>query len=187
MKKRVGSIVVILVLACAIVALYLYIDRSGKQAKEQVSTAAEQVLARNMEANYPPTPHAVAEFYCNIVECIYSEETTESQIEALVAKELLLFDEEFAAQNPYEQYLLATKEELSAAKEKELVFTGYVLDKASNVEKWKKDGVEYASLQLQFMSRSKEGNGANCRNLILRKDEQGRYKILGWKILTDMD
>lgn len=187
MKKRIGSIAVILVLACAIVALYLYIDHSGKKAEEPVNTALEQILSKNMETSYPPTPYAVAEFYCSIIECIYSRETTEAQVEALVAKELLLFDAEFAALNPYEQLLLATKDELAKAEERGLVFTGYVLDKASNVEKWKKDGTQYASIQLQFMSRSDEGSGGSYRNLIMRKDKEERYQILGWEILDNTD
>lgn len=123
MKKRIGTIGAILVLACAIVALYMYIDRSGKEAEEPVNTVTEQILSKNMETNYPPTPYAVAEFYCGIVECIYSKDTTEEQLEALVAKELLLFDAEFAAVNPYESLLAATKKDLEAAKEKVSSFT----------------------------------------------------------------
>ncbi len=181
MKKRIGTISVVLVLACAIVALYMYIDRSGKEAKETVNTVAEQMLAKNLETNYPPTPYSVAEFYCGIVECIYSADTTEAQLEALVRMERELFDEEFAALNPYDSLLAATKADLETAKEKKLVFTGYVLDKASNVSKWKKDGYEYASIMFQLMSKSDAGSGGSYRNLIMRKDAEGRYKILGWE------
>ena len=181
MKKKLGTVSVILVLACAIVALYMYIDRSGKEAKEPVNTVTEQVLEKNLETNYPPTPYSVAEFYCGIVECIYSADTTEEQLAALVRKELELFDEEFAEINPYDSLLAATKDELQTAKEKGLVFTGYILDKASNVSKWKKDGKDYASIQFQLMSKSDEGSGGSYRNLILRKDAEGKYKILGWE------
>lgn len=184
-KKRIGTISVVLVLACAIVALYLYIDRSGKKAKEPVNTAAEQMLSKNLETNYPPTPYALTEFYCGIVECIYSEETTEQQLEDLVKLELALFDEEFAALNPYESLLATTKAELETAEEKGLVFTGYVIDKASNVTKWKKDGRECASLLFQLMSRSDNGSGGSYRNLIMRKDADGRYKILGWETVEE--
>ncbi len=181
MKKKIGTVSVILVLACAIIALYMYIDRSGKNAAEPVNKMAEQMLSKNLETNYPPTPHALAELYCGIVECTYSAETTEEQLAELVKMELSLYDAEFAALNPYESLLAATKEMLADAKEKKLVFTGYVLDKASNVEKWKKDGREYASIQLEFMSRSSEGSGGSYRNLIMRKDSNGKYKILGWE------
>ena len=181
MKKKIVSVSVILVLACAIVALYMYIDRSGKGAKEPVNTVTEQVLAKNLDTNYPPTPYSVAEFYCGIVECIYNEDTTEEQLAALVRKELELFDEEFAAINPYDSLLAATKEDLKVAKEKKLVFTGYILDKASNVSKWKRDGYEYASIQFQLMSRSDSGSGGSYRNLIMRMDSEGKYKILGWE------
>ena len=181
MKKRLGTIGVVLVLACAVVALYMYIDRSGKEAKEPVNTVVEQVLSKNLSTNYPPTPYSVAELYCGIVECIYNAGTTEAQLEALVKMERELFDEEFAEVNSFESLLAATKEELRTAKEKKLVFTGYILDKASNVSKWKKDGKEYASILFQLMSKSDAGSGGSYRNLILRKDAEGRYKILGWE------
>ena len=181
MKKKLGAVSAILVLACAVVALYMYIDRSGKEAKEPVNTVTEQVLAKNLETNYPPTPYSVAEYYCGIVECIYGADTTEEQLKALVRKELELFDEEFAALNPYDSLLASTKAELQTAKERGLVFTGYILDKASNVSKWKRDGKDYASIMFQLMSKSDEGSGGSYRNLILRKDGEGNYKILGWE------
>ena len=183
--KKIGTISVILVLACAVVALYWYIDRSDKKAKEPVTTVTEQVLAKKIDTNYPPTPYAVAELYCGIVEGIYSDATTENQLEALVRKERELFDEEFAALNPYDELLVATKEDLKLAKEKKLVFTGYIVDKASNVSKWKKDGYDYASIEIQFLSRSDSGSGGSRRNLIMRKDADGNYKILGWEIVEE--
>ena len=181
LKKTIATVGAILVLACAVVALYMYIDRSGKEAEEPVNTVAEQILAKNLTTNYPPTPYSVAEFYCGIVECIYSADTTEAQLEALVKMERELFDEEFAKVNSFESLLAATKEELQTAKEKKLVLTGYILDKASNVSKWKKDGKDYASILFQLMSKSDAGSGGSYRNLILRKDAAGKYKILGWE------
>lgn len=181
MKKRLLTVSVILVLACAIVALYGYIDRSAREAEEPVNSVAEQILAKDMEKNYPPTPYALTEFYCGIVECLYSADTTEEQLERLVELQRSLYDEEFAALNPYEELLASTKKELEEAKEKKLVFTGFILDKASNVTKWKKDGKEYASLMFQLMSKSEAGSGGSYRNMIMRKDSNGKYKILGWE------
>lgn len=185
MKKRIVTASAILLLAFGIVALYWYIDRSGKEEKESLNTVAEQMLARDLEKNYPPTPYAVAECYCGIVECIYAGDTTEEQLEALVKMQLQLFDEEFAQLNPYEEFLAATKAELEEAAENKIVFTGYILDRASNVEKWKKNSVEYASIGLQFATRSGEGGDFSYRTLIMRRDADKRYKILGWQTAED--
>lgn len=187
MKKRIATISVILLLAVGIVALYWYIDRSGKAEKESTNTVTEQMLAKNLEKNYPPTPYAVAECYCQIVECIYAGDTTEEQLAALVKMQLQLFDEEFAQLNPYEELLAATKEELEKTAEKKIAFTGYILDRASNVEKWKKNSVEYASIELQFAIRSSEGGDSSYsyRTLIMRRDADKRYKILGWQTAED--
>ena len=178
-KKRIGTISVILVLACAVVALYWYIDRSGKEAEEPVNVVAKQILEKDLEKDYPPTPHAVAELYCGIVENIYSDKTTEKQLEELVRMELFLYDEELAAQNPYATYLNTVKDDLEVAKEKGIAFTGYIVDNFSNVKRWKKNGREYASIRIQFLLRGEDGSGASYRELTLRKDAEGDYKILG--------
>ena len=180
-SKRVKTITLVLVLACLIVALYAYIDRTGGKEKKAEKTLAAKMLERNLDTTYPPTPYSVAELYCGIVECLYKSDTTKEQKEALVHMERQLFDDEFAAINPYEQLLLATEAELLAATEKKIVFTGYVVEKASNIEKWEIDGTSYASVMVQFACRSSNGSGNSYRKLILRRDKNDRYKILGWK------
>lgn len=186
MKKRVATVSVVLVLACIIVALYWYIDRSGgREETSAANSVAEQILAKNLEKNYPPTPYAVTELYCGIIESMYDSKTSEAQLEGLVKLQLQLFDDELAAINPYEQYLEAVRQELAAAAEKELVFTGYVLDKATNVQKWENEKGTYASLQFQLLLRSREGSGSSYRNLIMRRDGSGRYKIVGWQTAED--
>lgn len=185
MKKRIGTISVILVLACAIVALYWYIDRSGKEAEEPVNVGAQQILDKDLEKDYPPTPYAVAQLYCGIVENRYSDKTTQEQLEELVRMELAMYDEELAEKNPYSAYLTTVKDELKNAKEKKIAFTGYIVDNFSNVKKWKKNGREYASIRIQFLLRSEDGSGGSYRELMLRKDEEGNYKILGWELLSE--
>lgn len=185
MKKRIGTIAAILVLAVGIIALYWYIDRADREEREPAGTVAEQVLARDLEKNYPPTPYAVAELYCDIVKGIYDKDTTEKQIETLVQMQLQLFDKEFTELNPYETLLEATKTELSEAAEKKIVFAGYVVDRASNVEKWKYETIEYASIQLQFTTTGGSGRSTASRTLVMRRDEDKRYKILGWRMAED--
>lgn len=185
MKKRIATVATIVFLALTVIALYLYIDgRSPKQKQEP--SAAQKLLERNLEKNYPPTPNAVAELYCEIVSTMYNEKTKDEEIEKLVAYERQLFDEEFADLNPEGALLTATKEELKAAKEKKLVFTGYSVERSSNVKQWKEsDGKSYASLTITFSLRNSEGTGVSERTLVMRKDGQNRFKILGWKILTE--
>lgn len=185
MKKRIATVSVVLVLACAVIALYMYIDRSGGKTKESVKSAAEKMLSKNLEAYYPSTSHAVAELYCGIVECIYNPETTDKQCKELVKMLRSLYDEEFAAVNPYETYLKTVEEKLKEAKKKKIIFTGYVLDKASNVKEWKNELGSYESYQLQFLLRSEEGSGGSQRELIMRKDKEGKFKIVGWKMAED--
>lgn len=185
MKKRIATVATIVLLALTIIALYLYIDKQSPEKPKELSVA-QKLLEKNLEKNYPPTPNAVAELYCEIVSAKYNETTKDEEVEKLVAFERQLFDKEFADANPEDRYLASTKEELKAAKEKKLLFTGYSVDRSSNVKQWKEnDGKSYASLTISFSLRNKEGTGVSERTLVMRKDDQNRFKILGWKILTE--
>lgn len=182
MKKRIRAIVAAVLVVGAMIGLYLYADRvGGERAKKENKTLADKMLEKDLEKSYPPTPYAVAELYCGIVECLYRSDTKEEQIGELVKMERQFFDEEFAGINPYEDLLEATREEIATAEEKKLTFDGYVIEKASNIETWEKEGVSYAGVPVRFLYRTVDGSGSDYRKLILRKDKNKRYKILGWK------
>lgn len=184
MKKRTGTVAAVLVIACLVIGLYMYINQAAQKQTEGKRTLATTLLSRDLSKDYPPTPYAAVELYCKTVEAMYNAETKPEQIEQLIQMQYRLFDAEFAAINPLNTLTETTKNELEKNKSNNLVLTGFAVDRSTNVEKWtEKDGKNYASLKAVFSMRNKKGSGDSVRLFTLREDENGRMKILGWKIL----
>ena len=64
-------IVVVIVLAALMIGFYYYISHMDKKgAEDEVTiTKSQQVLMRNLDANYPATPKEVIKYYCEIIQC----------------------------------------------------------------------------------------------------------------------
>ena len=77
-KKKVKfttqTAIIVMVLIVAVVGYYCYlVNRSNRSAQENTPTTVENVLLRDLENNYPPTPKEVIRYYNYIVKCFYNE------------------------------------------------------------------------------------------------------------------
>ena len=87
MRRRnpAGILIIFTVLAIAVVGLFFYISNRTKvvaEGKQQQMTAVQQVLARNLETNYPPTPKEVLKYYSDITMCFYRSEEHTSELQS---------------------------------------------------------------------------------------------------------
>ena len=78
----------------------------------QKFTAVHDVILRNLETNYPPTPKEVVKYYSEITKCLHNENYTDEQFEQMADKLLALYDEELAENNPKDQYLKDLKNDI---------------------------------------------------------------------------
>ena len=87
-KKGNGTIrvvVAVCILGVMLVGFYYYLAHKSSAGSEEETkvTKSQQVLMRNLESNYPPSPKEVVKYYCDITQCFYNEEHTEEEIEEL--------------------------------------------------------------------------------------------------------
>lgn len=106
---KVKTAVIIVILVALVGGYYFYLTNVGKDEEQTVVTAVQDVLLRNLENDYPPTPREVMKYYSDITKCLYNETYTEEQLEQMADKLLALYDEELAANNPRDQYLMSLK------------------------------------------------------------------------------
>ena len=62
---------------------YYFISNRGKGpggAEDVEITAVQNVLLRNLERDYPPTPKEVVRYFAEITKCFYNEKYTEKQM-----------------------------------------------------------------------------------------------------------
>jgi hypothetical protein len=143
-------------------------------------TQTELLLEENINNKYPSTPKEVLELYIKISKSLYDKNTTEEQIDKLATQMLLLFDEELLKKNPPEFYKMNLKSEINGFRDKNIDVMNYLAGDNDEAEFWAKENKEYASRIVTYTL--KEGNNYTkvYNTFILRRDDSGKWKILGW-------
>lgn len=189
-SKVVKTVIIVVVLAAVILAYYYYLGhRTRRQEVEEaaVATVVQSVLMRDLEHNYPPTPKEVVKYYAEITECFYNETYSDEELVQLANKIQMLYDAELVANKTQEQYLEDLRNDIAEMKGKQLVIASYEVSASTDVEEFTQDGYSCARLYCTFYLRQ-PGNGSRVPSLerfILRKDEDGHWKIFGWELVED--
>lgn len=193
MKKFSGNkgMIIFLVLVVLIAGYFYYLsNRNLPQPEETVSeievmTATQQVLARDLSINYPPTPREVVKYFSEITQCFYNEELTEEDIYALGMKARELYDEELVANQTEADYIDSLKYDIQDFKNRKRTVATYEPSSSLDVETFSEDGYEWARLYCNYGVKQGEVLYNSNTVFILRKDEDGHYKIYGWKLAKE--
>lgn len=186
----VKGVIILIILACLIVGYYFYLSNYTKarvaRAEENEITAVQEILLRNLETNYPPTPKEVIKYYSELTQCFYNEELTEEDIDHLGAKAKELYDEELNEKNQDGQYLVDLREDIDDFNKQSIKISSYVLPASTDVFYFTEDGRECARLYCTYNIRQGTSFVYSREIFVLRRDADGHWKILGWD-LSDED
>lgn len=122
--------IIVVILVALVGGYYFYLSNYNGKEEETVVTAVQDVLLKNLDDDYPPTPREVLKYYSDITKCLYNEEYTESQLEQMADKLLALFDTELAENNPRDQYIMDLKNEVKEFEENGYTIMSYTVSKA---------------------------------------------------------
>ena len=185
--KRSGivSIIITCVILVAVIGGFAFFlshksRTSGEEAVE--STAVQKVLQKDLERNYPPTPKEVVKYYCDITQCFYNESHTEAEVEALAMQIRKLYDAELAENQTEEEYLQQVKLEVLSMASNGITITSYGLPSSTDVKYFSNEGYEWARLYCTLNMRQETKILNSVEQFLLRKDEDGRWKIYGWEL-----
>lgn len=163
---------------------YFYLSNYNGKEEETVVTAVQDVLLKNLDDDYPPTPREVLKYYSDITKCLYNEEYTESQLEQMADKLLALFDTELAENNPRDQYIMDLKNEVKEFEENGYTIMSYTVSKSTDVEEFTEDGRKCARMYCTYSVKSGANYVSSKQVFILRREtETGRWKILGFDLV----
>ena len=182
-------LIVFVVLAIGIVGLFFYISNRSNVVAEgrQQMSEVQEILSRNLETNYPPTPKEVLKFYSEITQAFYGEEYTDEELEKLALKSRQLFDDELVANQTDEQYLSALKMDIESWKQDKKVISSYSVSSSTDVQEYSYGGREWAQLYCIYSIRMGTNVAPIQEHFIMRKDERGHWKILGWELVEPGD
>lgn len=177
--KNLRGIIVIVVCACLCVGYYYYLSHRDT-AKDSAPTEMEQLINKDLDKSYPTTPREVIKFYNRILCSLYNEESSEEEVEALGEQARKLFDEELLAQNPEDVYFTSLETELEEYAEDKKKIISVTISTSKEVDYKEANGEECAYVESSYYLKGENETGRAEQTYILRKDENGRWKILGY-------
>lgn len=169
-----------------IVLIFYYLGRSQKadnlkEASLEKLSEVQQVLAIDFDKEYPKTPRDVAKLHGDMTRLLYSG-LDDKEVKDLAMKIRELCDEEFLSSNPEEQYLNNLYTDLSLWKELDRKVDVAIVVNEDKEETKVVGGVEHATAYISFTIIEK-GKTSELRQYIMRKNEDGKWKILGWEYI----
>lgn len=186
MKNVKKLVTITLIIVLCVILYYRYVNKDDDKS-ESLSGAdnlseVEKILTKNLDENYPTTPLEVVKFFTRIQKCYYNEDNTEKVVEDLANTARQLMDESLLANNPEEEYYNKLKQEIKTYKSKKRTITNIIYDKSTEVVYSTVDDVQTASLNCTYYIQTGNRLVTSTETYILRKDENGNWKILGWKL-----
>lgn len=186
MRKGPKSAAVLAVMVITVFALYYYlVNKVDRSSPEVETTAVQDVLLRNLETDYPPTVREVIKYYNEIMNCYYKEKPTEEELKKLAEKAMELYDTELVNFQSEEQYLEDLKAEIDAYAATETVLSHVALSSSTAVDYYTYNGRECAQIRCIYTMRQKTQLMTIKEVYVLRRDDAGRWKILGWSPADD--
>lgn len=187
-RSNVIGIIVIGVLLVAVVAGFAFsLNRRKEVAEADVQpTAVQEVLMKDLERYYPKTPKEVVRYFAEITKCFYNEEYTDEELAQLAEKIQEIYDDELIANKSQEDYLNDLSSEIADMKKSNYTISSYVLSSSVDVEEFTENGYSCARLYCTFnVKQGSKGTTRSMEEFVLRKDENGHWKIYGWDLVED--
>jgi hypothetical protein len=183
-----GSVVIVLMVV-VMVGYYYYLSNKEKQREPDTTklSVAQELIARNLDTNYPPTPKEVVKYYSDITKCYYNEEYSSEELEQLAGKARELFDEELLEINEFGQYIIELNQEIDYYKENSIRIANYSVSAATDVDMFSQDGYNFARLYCTYTLTSGSKSQPVEEVFLLRKDEDGHWKIFGWDLAENVN
>lgn len=175
-----------LILVVLVVGYFIYIFNMNKKQSEEdvVISAAQELLLRDLERNYPPTPKEVVKYYFDITKCLYNKKLPDEDVEALALKLEEMFDEELVDNQVKEEYFANLKSEISAFQTNNMILN-YSTSSSTEVFYFEENGRECARLYGTFYLQTNKKSTNQEDVFILRRDDKGRWKLYGWDIISE--
>lgn len=183
--SKIVKILIIGVLVVAVVlGFYYYLNHKEKEVQEESAqiTAVQNVLLRDLERSYPPTPKEVVKYYSEITKCFYNEEYSEEELLDLAQKIQELYDAELIANKTQDDYLTDLKSEIAQMKEKKCIISSYEISASTDVEFFTQNGCSCARLYCTYYLKQDAKTTSTMECFVLRQDEEKHWKILGWDL-----
>lgn len=190
MKKKIGIGLVLVILAVALLGIFYYITHHSSDNLENSTEEAseiQQLISKNIETNYPATPRAVTNLYSRMLACMYNEDYSDDELTQLLDQMYLLYDTELQEENPIDTFYESMTSEAQDYKSKNWTISNYTIPDSDEVTYDTIDGNSFAALTVSYFVKEDTSYVKSLQNYMLRKDEDGNWKIYGYSLENQTD
>lgn len=189
-KQKTTTVIVIMfaVVVAVAIGFWAILEHGRNKVKEEelIHSKNEEVnmlLKKDLSIDYPRTPREVLKMYSRLQSCAYNQNLSDTDLTAIIEQMRILFDDELLEANSLEQQLEDVKAEIEEYQKTKRSISNYVIDKESSTTEKKIKGKEYATLQVSYLIQEKTGYNKTYEQFVLRKNEEDKWKILGWDLV----
>ena len=186
-----------LFMVVVLVGVYLAITRRNKEETStdqaasrsiQDMTDTQKLIAEAAYKEYPSTPVQVLKYYNDITTCFYNDDYTEDELMQLARISRRMLDVELVAQQSDDSYFSQLKKDIANLKmQGDYGTTIYKIDvtPSMDVDYFEHEGYECARLYDTFTLKQMVSGTIYYPVVryiyVMRRDEDGHWKILGFK------
>lgn len=189
MSKKMRKVVVITILIGIVVVYFYYLTINSKSTSKKSDVKkvdeVEKLINKDLDESYPKTPREVVKFYSRIISVFYSGGYNEDEKKLLAVQAQKIMDNELLEHNKFDDYYDNLCEDIDEYKENGRKISSYMLDSSSDVEYKTFKERKYAYIKCTYYTKGKEGTAKVPEQYVLRQDEDGRWKILFWKLVDE--
>ena len=177
-------------IAVVIVLLYVGLTKKEEEKNSQLAVEAEtevdMLMDKDLDKEYPASVREVVKLYLRIITCYYNEDLDEKELVALADQQRALFDKELLDNNNYGDFMKRLKNEIASYKSANKTVINYQINSNQSVQYWWNNDRECASIMVVVNLNGKSLNQV-YEKFSLRKDDNGKWKILGWQLADEDD
>ncbi|MGN0154974.1 MAG: DUF6715 family protein [Lachnospiraceae bacterium] len=181
-----GFTFVVFIIVLAGLAYYVYLsNHASDQRNPAEKSEIETLLNYDFEEDYPKTVRETVKLHCRYLKCAYNNEFTEDELFTVNQQIRKLFDDELLEYNTQEKQLEGLQKDIQYYSDNKQKFVNYSIAEASQVEYNTEGDTEYAKIKVGIMLRVDSASVNGDEEYILRKDKEGKWKILGWQAVQN--
>ena len=187
-KSTMGVTIALLILIVGIVATYAILTGKAKtETEESLMTAVQTALNRDLAKDYPATVKEVVKYYTELEKCIYNEEYTDQEQEALFMQARELYDDDLKSINEVGIYLQKMKQEVQEFRDAKRRINSIAVSASTNVDYFDEDGYEFARIYCGYSVLDNKKSVLEGRVYLLRRDAEKHWRIYGWANAKDVN
>lgn len=183
--KKIKTVIVAVIVIGLVVGFYFYLNNRTPRTVESEGEVSKvtAALSRDLSTAYPGTPREVVKYYNQLLLCIYNEEYTDEEYEKLIEKLRGLMDEELLGQNPQDQFSASMQADVTLFRDADKTINTSTICDSDEVDFKTIEGSECAYVTSSYFVRSPKAYNRSRQEYVLRKDDTGKWRVLGFVLL----